>query len=81
SDLTLKAFRSANKMLTFHNVKMLTISRNLTTDQGQIALLNAVPNLESLIFTELNTARRRLIQTMRKTVMITKTMIVWRLIS
>ncbi|KAI3948513.1 hypothetical protein MKW98_019263, partial [Papaver atlanticum] len=56
SDLTLKAFRSANKMLTFHNVKMLTISRNLTTDQGLIALLNAVPNLESLVFTELNTA-------------------------
>ncbi|RZC45381.1 hypothetical protein C5167_038331 [Papaver somniferum] len=38
-------------MLTFHNVKMLTISGNLTTDQGLIAFLNAVPNLESLLNT------------------------------
>ncbi|XP_026413575.1 uncharacterized protein LOC113309372 isoform X2 [Papaver somniferum] len=39
-------------LLTFHNVKMLNVSDVLTTDQGLIALLKAVPNLESLVFNE-----------------------------
>ncbi|KAI3972065.1 hypothetical protein MKW92_032883 [Papaver armeniacum] len=39
-----------NSSLTFLNVKMLTIFNGLSTDQGLIVLLQAVPNLESLVF-------------------------------
>ncbi|KAI3907033.1 hypothetical protein MKW92_008613, partial [Papaver armeniacum] len=46
------AYDPPNSLLTFHNVKMLNVSDILTTDQGLIALLKAVPNLESLIFNE-----------------------------
>ncbi|KAI3953155.1 hypothetical protein MKW92_011002, partial [Papaver armeniacum] len=42
----------SNKLLTFRNVKNLNISDRLTTDEILIALLTAVPNLESLIFSE-----------------------------
>ncbi|XP_026440030.1 F-box protein At4g22280-like [Papaver somniferum] len=56
NDLTLQAICSAydlsNNLLTFCNVKMLKISDILTTDQGLIALLKAVPTLESLEFVE-----------------------------
>ncbi|RZC90936.1 hypothetical protein C5167_028768 [Papaver somniferum] len=51
---TLKAICSAydlsNYLPTFHNVKMLKISDSITTDEGLIALLKGVPNLESLVF-------------------------------
>ncbi|KAI3954972.1 hypothetical protein MKW98_004975 [Papaver atlanticum] len=53
-DCTLQAIYStyglSNNLLKLHNVKMLKISRALTSDQGLIALLKAVPNLESLVF-------------------------------
>ncbi|KAI3947145.1 hypothetical protein MKW92_035790, partial [Papaver armeniacum] len=42
----------SDNLLKFHNVKMLKISDYLTTDEGLIALLQAVPNLESLVFDE-----------------------------
>ncbi|XP_026428082.1 F-box/FBD/LRR-repeat protein At1g78750-like [Papaver somniferum] len=55
-DLTLQAIyrvqRQLNNLLTFHNVKVLNIAEVLTTDQGLIALLKAVPNLESLAIFE-----------------------------
>ncbi|KAI3881854.1 hypothetical protein MKW92_023626, partial [Papaver armeniacum] len=40
----------SNNLLTFHNVKRLRICDVLDTDEGLIALLKAVPNLESLVF-------------------------------
>ncbi|RZC76513.1 hypothetical protein C5167_000628 [Papaver somniferum] len=56
SDSTLQAICSAydlsNNLLSFHNVKVLNVSDVLTTDQGLIALLKAVPNLELLVFNE-----------------------------
>ncbi|KAI3924876.1 hypothetical protein MKW98_031127, partial [Papaver atlanticum] len=42
----------SNNLLRFHNVKVLNVSNRLTTDEGLIALLKAVPNLGSLIIKE-----------------------------
>ncbi|KAI3972068.1 hypothetical protein MKW92_032886, partial [Papaver armeniacum] len=42
----------SNNLLRYHNVKVLKTSNWLTTDDGLIALLKAVPNLESLIIKE-----------------------------
>ncbi|KAI3924875.1 hypothetical protein MKW98_031126, partial [Papaver atlanticum] len=42
----------SKNLLIFLNVKMLKISENITTDQGLIELLKAVPNLESLVIEE-----------------------------
>ncbi|KAI3972064.1 hypothetical protein MKW92_032882, partial [Papaver armeniacum] len=42
----------SNNLLTFRNVKNLSISDHLTTDERLIALLKAIPNLESLVFSE-----------------------------
>ncbi|KAI3958036.1 hypothetical protein MKW98_020678, partial [Papaver atlanticum] len=50
----LSAYSPSRNLLTFHNVKMLRVSVDLTTDQQLIDFLNAVPNLESLVFTKLN---------------------------
>ncbi|KAI3933156.1 hypothetical protein MKW92_000703, partial [Papaver armeniacum] len=46
------AYYLSNNLLRFHNVKVLKISNWLNTDEGLIALLKAVPNLESLIIKE-----------------------------
>ncbi|KAI3924877.1 hypothetical protein MKW98_031128, partial [Papaver atlanticum] len=42
----------SNNLPTFHNVKKLIISNVISSDQGLIGLLKAVPNLESLVIEE-----------------------------
>ncbi|XP_026424835.1 acidic leucine-rich nuclear phosphoprotein 32 family member E-like [Papaver somniferum] len=56
NDLILQAICSvcgqSNNLLAFRNVKMLSISKNQTNDEGLIALLKRVPKLETLEFDE-----------------------------
>ncbi|XP_026456625.1 F-box/LRR-repeat protein At2g29930-like [Papaver somniferum] len=49
---TLKAICSSYDLPTFHGVKVLKISDSITTDEGLIALVKAVPNLESVVFVQ-----------------------------
>ncbi|XP_026428086.1 putative F-box/LRR-repeat protein At3g58880 [Papaver somniferum] len=46
---TLAISHSSKYLLTFQNVKILKLTCKITTD-GELAILKAVPNLESLIF-------------------------------
>ncbi|KAI3934342.1 hypothetical protein MKW92_015726, partial [Papaver armeniacum] len=42
----------SNNLPTFHNAKKLIISNVMSSDQGLIGMLKAVPNLESLVIEE-----------------------------
>ncbi|RZC53064.1 hypothetical protein C5167_011920 [Papaver somniferum] len=59
SDETLQALSFAddrlNNLPTFHNVKQLTITEEVDTDEILYAVLKATPNVESLIFDRLIT--------------------------
>ncbi|XP_026413441.1 uncharacterized protein LOC113309242 isoform X2 [Papaver somniferum] len=54
SDATLKSLSFAEDLLgnlpTFHNTKQLIMTSGETADKALIALLKAIPNLESLVF-------------------------------